>query len=141
MLMRRVVILVLGCLAASLAAGLVGATIFMALARTGSATVLESGEWLGVMLVFGLIIATYGLVASFTLGLLAHTLLTRFRWTGWLPYMLVGLTAGALVGVMFGGAREITIFGTALGAGLAGALAFRAIVRPRGQSETSDARS
>lgn len=58
-----------------------------------------------------------------------------------MPYMLVGLTAGALVGVLFGGTREITIFGTALGAGLAGALAFRAIVRPRSQSETSDALS
>tara|TARA_R110002051_G_scaffold319723_1_gene404100 strand:+ start:406 stop:816 length:411 start_codon:yes stop_codon:yes gene_type:complete len=131
--------MVFGCLAASVAAGLVGAAVFVSLVQMQDPTVREGGEWLGLMMVFGLIISTYGVISSFTLGLLAHALLTRLHWTGWLSYMFVGLVAGALVGLLFGGAREFAIFGAAAGAGMAGALAFRAIVRPRRQFVTADA--
>ena len=127
--MRRIAILLLGCLAASLAAGLSGAAILTSLVWLRDGEV--AGDWLSAILVFGAILTVYGMAASVTLGMLAHVLLTRLRRTGWVAYLLAGLGAGALVGMLFGGPAEFAVFGTGLGAGAAGALAFRAVVWPR----------
>ena len=129
--MRRIAILLLGCLAASLAAGLVGAAILVALIR------LRDGEfpggWLTAMLTFSVILTTYGAIASLTLGLAAHALLAKLRRTGWTAYGLAGLMAGACIGMLFGGPAEFAVFGAGLVAGFVGALAFRAIVKPLGR--------
>lgn len=131
--MRRIAVLGLGCVAASLAAGLVGAAILTTFVQLQG---VPSGDWLSGMIVFGFILALYGMAASLTLGLLAHALLTRLDLAGWTAYLLAGLAAGALVGLLFGGLSEFAVLGAGLGAGAAGALAFRAIVRPSARHGT-----
>ncbi|MGV8930024.1 MAG: hypothetical protein ACOH1E_09735 [Brevundimonas sp.] len=134
--MRRIAVLILGCLAAGMAAGLVGAAILMTIWGSDGKS---PTSWLGGLVVFSTIITLYGIVASLTLGMFAHALLTRLGRTTWLAYLLAGLTAGALGGLLFGGLGQIGFFGVGLGAGAAGALAFRAIVRPAIKRTTAEA--
>ena len=134
--MLRIAVLFLGCLAASLAAGLTGAAILSSLIWLRDGEI--AGNPLSGMLVFGAILTVYGMATSLTLGMLAHILLTQLRRTGWASYLLAGLGAGALVGMLFGGPTEFAVFGTALGAGATGALSFRAVVRPKVQPAAAE---
>ena len=134
--MRRTAVLLLGCLAASLTAGLAGAAVIVCLmwVREGQ----FRGDVLSALLVFGFILTAYAAAASVTLGLSAHALLTRLGRTGRGAYLIAGLAAGVLVGLLFGGLRDPAIFATGLGAGAAGAMAFRAVVRPRSSHVASE---
>ena len=133
--MLRTAVLLAGCLAAALAAGLAGGATLMLMVslREGS----TAGGWLSGMMVFGAILAVYGLAASLTLGLLGHALLVRLGRTGWAGYLVAGAIAGGLTGLLFGGASDHPILITGLAAGVGGALAFRAVVGRRARVQAA----
>ena len=127
--MGRIAAILLGCLASGLAAGLGGAAVLMVQVdlREGS----FGDDWLSGMMVFGSILSVIGLAASLTLGLAGHVLLTRLGRTGWAAYAALGALTGGLAGVLLGGLADRSLLVTAVAAGAFGALAFRAVVRPR----------
>jgi len=126
--MTRVLTLILAAMTSGILAGLVGSMTLNAVLRTQGV----EGDATSGFLVFGTLLSLYGLAAALVLGLPAHAVLSRMGRTRRGAYVLVGLVAGLLVGLLFSGLRPDgwMVLLTGLCAGAAGGFGFWMVARP-----------
>ncbi len=127
--MPRPLVLLFAVLAAGIAAGLAGAA---AIVGWTAARTEGFGDPVSGLLVFGVILSLYGLVAALVLGLPAHMLLVRARRTGAIAHVLAGAGSGALIGGLFtlAAPENAVLVLVGLLAGAAGGSTFHAVARP-----------
>ncbi|HEV2082945.1 MAG TPA: hypothetical protein VGR32_10920 [Brevundimonas sp.] len=126
--MRRVLTLVLAVMVSGMVAGLVGAFV-MNLAAQGQAAAPAGAQ---NFLTFSALLSLLALPTAAVIGLPAHTALSRAGRTRRAPYVLAGVMAGLIIGVVFSGFRAdgwvALLVGMCAGAG--GGLGFWLIARP-----------
>lgn len=127
--MGRILTLMLAVMVSGMLAGLVGSFVLGAIVQGTSGGV---GDPTSGLVTFTAIFSIIGLAVAAVLGLPAHMALSRMGRTRRAPYVLAGLVAGMIAGLVFSGLRpdgwQTLLIGVAAGA--AGGLGFWLIARP-----------
>jgi hypothetical protein len=127
--MGRVLTLMLAVMVSGMLAGLVGSFVLNAVVQGASGGV---GDPTSGLVTFTAVFSIVGLAAAAVFGLPAHMTLSRMGRTRRAPYVLAGLLAGLVMGLVFSGLRpdgwQTVLIGVAAGA--AGGLGFWLIARP-----------